>query len=80
MKPVPHFLVANLRISEQTTKFYLSFFTFDLPNDTNTSPTLTDIFLQTSNINHHTYSRLIRPRLLIEHFNPMEIKRMILSI
>ena len=27
MKPVPHFLVANIRISEQTAKFYLSFFT-----------------------------------------------------
>lgn len=26
MKPVPHFSVANIRISEQTTKFYLSFF------------------------------------------------------
>ena len=25
MKPVPHFSVANIRISEQTTKFYLSF-------------------------------------------------------
>ena len=26
MKPVPHLSVANIRISEQTTKFYLSFF------------------------------------------------------
>ena len=54
-EPVPYFLVANLRISEQTTKFYLSFFTFDLPNDTNTSPTLTDIFHQTSSFKHQTF-------------------------
>ena len=39
MKPVSHFSVANIRISEQTTKFYLSFFTLFLPNATNTSPT-----------------------------------------
>ncbi len=31
MKPVPHFSVANIRISEQTTKFYLSFFTRKMP-------------------------------------------------
>ena len=39
MKPVPHLSVANIRISEQTTKFYLSFFTLFLPNATSTSPT-----------------------------------------
>ncbi len=32
MKPVPHFSVTNIRISEQTAKFYLSFFTRKMPH------------------------------------------------
>lgn len=34
MKPVSHYPVANIRISEQTTKFYLSFFKLGMPNST----------------------------------------------
>jgi len=73
MKPVPHLSVANIRISKQMTKFYLSFFTLFLPNAP--APPLPPCHPEqrrgiSSSIKHQTSSRLIPAGLLCGTIKP----------